>query len=102
TGTPAEGLTRTVLLQTSKRSGLADPMMAAMSGPQLASEITQTGTEYPVAIRLTGKFKSAFPQGKPQASPTPAPSPNEQKPPVNPPSENSLKESAQLTTVVLV
>ncbi|MFL6567992.1 MAG: GldG family protein [Chthoniobacterales bacterium] len=102
TGTPAEGLTRTVLLQTSKRSGLADPMMAAMSGPQLASEITQTGTEYPVAIRLTGKFKSAFPQGKPQASPTPAPSPNEQKPPENPPSENSLKESAQPTTVVLV
>ncbi|MFL6595683.1 MAG: GldG family protein [Chthoniobacterales bacterium] len=102
TGTPAEGLTRTVLLQTSKRSGLADPMMAAMSGPQLASEITQTGTEYPVAIRLTGKFKSAFPQGKPQASPTPAPSPNEQKPPENPPAENSLKESAQPTTVVLV
>src|SRR3954447_17433145 len=100
TGTPAEGLTRTVLVQTSKRSGLVDPTMAAMSGAQAGAEITQTGTEYPVAIRLSGKFKSAFPQGKPEASPTPPP--DEQKPPENPPAENSLKESAQPTTVVLV
>jgi ABC-type uncharacterized transport system involved in gliding motility auxiliary subunit len=96
-GTPAEGLTRTVLLQTSKRSGFVDPQMATLAGAQLASEVTQTGTAYPLAIRLSGKFKTAYPQGKP----TPSPSPNEEKPPDNP-ADNSLKESAQPSTVVLV
>ena len=64
-GPPADGLTRTVLIKSSKRSRLVEAMMAAMGG-QIASKFVSSGTEYSLAIRLTGKFKTAFPGGKPK------------------------------------
>ena len=96
-GTPADGLTRTVLIQSSKRAGLVDPMTAAYAGGRIASELNVTGTEYPLAIRLSGKFKTAFPEGKPKPA-----NPGEQNPPEKNSTDNSLKESTQPTTVVLV
>ena len=96
-GTPADGLTKTVLVQSSKRSGLVESFMASLGGNQIAGNLTSSGTEYPLAIRLVGKFKTAFPDGKPKAG--------ENKPedkPEEKPTETGLKESAQPTTVVLV
>jgi ABC-type uncharacterized transport system involved in gliding motility auxiliary subunit len=76
TGTPAEGLTKTTLARSSKESELIDPMMARMGGEAIVSSFKPSGVEYDLAIRLTGKFKSAFPNGKPAATtPEPAPSP---------------------------
>jgi ABC-type uncharacterized transport system involved in gliding motility auxiliary subunit len=96
-GTPAEGLTQTVLIKSSKRSGLVDAMMASMAGDQIANELTATGTEYPLAVRLSGKFKTAFPEGKPKPVGTPAePKPEEKD------AAAGLKESAAPNTVVLV
>jgi ABC-type uncharacterized transport system involved in gliding motility auxiliary subunit len=96
-GTPADGLTRTVLIKSSKNSELTDGRMAAIAGAQIASEFKATGTEYSLAIRLAGKFKTAFPDGKPKA----AASPGEQKPEEKP-AEAGLKESAQPNAVVLI
>ena len=59
-----DGLTRTVLIKSSKQSQLVDPMMAAMSGGEIAKNFVASGTEYSLAIRLTGKFKTAFPRWK--------------------------------------
>jgi ABC-type uncharacterized transport system involved in gliding motility auxiliary subunit len=67
TGTPAEGLKQTVLLHTTPNSQLVDAMMAQMASEQTAKEFKASGKEYPLAIRLTGKFKTAFPKGKPGA-----------------------------------
>jgi ABC-type uncharacterized transport system involved in gliding motility auxiliary subunit len=97
-GTPAQGLKETVLLHSSKDSELVDPMMAQMSGEQITTSFKPSGIEYPLAIRLSGKFKTAFPAGKPK--PTEA-EPNEKKEDASPP-ETMLKESKQETTVVLV
>lgn len=96
-GTPADGLTKTVLIKSSKNSELTDARMASIAGAQIASEFKATGTEYSLAIRLAGKFKTAFPEGKPK----PAASPAEQKPEEKP-AEAGLKESAQPNAVVLV
>jgi len=96
-GTPADGLTRTVLLKTSKHSGEVDGMTASYAAGQIAGQLVPGTTEYSLAIRLTGKFKTAFPDGKPK----PAASPGEQKPEETPP-EPGLKESAEPSTVVLV
>jgi len=102
-GTPAEGLTQTVLIKSSKSSQLVEPMMAQMSGEQIIKEFSASGTEHPIAIRLTGKFKTAFPEGKPKAA-----EPKEGEPPKpeekkeEKPAEESLKESAQENAVVLV
>jgi ABC-type uncharacterized transport system involved in gliding motility auxiliary subunit len=96
-GTAADGLTKTVLIKSSKNSELTDTRMAAIAGAQVASNFNATGTEYSLAIRLAGKFKTAFPEGKPK----PAASPAEQKPEEKL-AEAGLKESAQATAVVLI
>jgi ABC-type uncharacterized transport system involved in gliding motility auxiliary subunit len=98
TGEPGAGLTKTVLIKTSKNSDLVDPMMASMAGGQIAGSMNPSGIEYSLAIRLTGKFKTAFPEGKPKPSPAPSP---EQSPPEKP-AEPGLKESAQPNSVVLI
>jgi ABC-type uncharacterized transport system involved in gliding motility auxiliary subunit len=97
-GTPAPGLKETVLLHSSKDSELVDPMMAQMSGEQIATSFKPSGIEHPLAIRLSGKFKTAFPAGKPKP---PEAEPNEKKEEASAP-ETMLKESKQETTVVLI
>ena len=98
TGTPVDGLTETVLIKSSKRSQLIEAAMAPMLGAQIANNFIASGVEYPLAIRLSGKFKTAFADGKPKPAPA---NPAEQRPEEKP-AEPSLKESAQPTTVVLI
>jgi ABC-type uncharacterized transport system involved in gliding motility auxiliary subunit len=101
-GTPTEGLKESVIIKSSKNSQLVDPMMAQFTGEKMIQDFTKSGTEYPLAIRLTGKFKTAFPEGKPKAPEPPAdPSkPAEKKD--EKPAEAGLKESAEDNTVILV
>jgi ABC-type uncharacterized transport system involved in gliding motility auxiliary subunit len=99
TGTPAEGLKETVLIRSSKNSQLVDPMSAMMGGEQIINDFHPSGTEYALALRLSGKFKTAFPDGKPK---TDAKTPNKPDDKAEKPAEESLKESAQNTTVILV
>ena len=85
-GQPVDGLTRTVLIKSSKQSQLVDPMMAAMSAGQIQNNFASSGIEYSLAIRLTGKFKTAFPDGKPKPAKT-----NAEKKPDEKPAETWLK-----------
>ena len=66
TGTPVAGLKQTVLLRSSKDSQLVDAMLANLSGDSIMKEFKPSGVNYNLAIRLTGKFKTAFPDGAPQ------------------------------------
>ena len=103
TGTPADGLRQTVLLKTSKNSQIIDPMSAQMGGEQVIKDFVASGIEHTLALRLTGKFKTAFPEGKPK-TPEPPPAdgqPPQPKPP-EPPAEAGLKESAADGAVILV
>lgn len=97
-GTPVEGLKQTVLLKSSPNSQLIAPMVARGYGEQIIHNFQPSGTEYPLAVRLTGKLKTAFPDGAPAASPSPSASPAEAKKSEQSP---SLKESTQETTIVL-
>ena len=104
-GTPVQGLTETVLIKSSSNSELVDAMMAQFGGESIATKFTPSGKEFPLAIRLTGKFKTAFPEGKPKA-PKSAPdeeenSPNEEKKTEEKPAP-ALNESTKETTVVLI
>jgi ABC-type uncharacterized transport system involved in gliding motility auxiliary subunit len=65
-GKPAEGLTQTVLARTSKNSMPVDLIIATLSGEPSTRGFQPSGEEMPLAIRLTGRFHTAFPQGKPQ------------------------------------
>ncbi len=96
-GTPAEGLKQTVLLHTSKNSQLIDPMSAQFGGEKIIKDFKASGTEQALALRLTGKFKTAFPEGKPKAAPA---GPDEKKD--EKPAAEGLKESKEETSVLLI
>jgi ABC-type uncharacterized transport system involved in gliding motility auxiliary subunit len=64
-GTPAEGLKKTVLLYTTPQSALVEGFMAQMGGDAISKDFKPSGTTNAIAIRLAGKFKTAFPEGKP-------------------------------------
>jgi len=103
TGKPAEGLTQTVLAQSSPNAMLVDLIIATLSGEPSTRGFQPAGSPYPLAIRLTGKFKTAFPEGKPKpyeppgkAKPEPDAKTDDAK------GEPQLKESAQENSVVLV
>jgi ABC-type uncharacterized transport system involved in gliding motility auxiliary subunit len=98
TGTPASGLKQTVLLKTTREAALVDKIMAEFGGADKDSK--PAGTEYALAIRLTGKFKTAFPDGKPGASATEKKEGEEKK--EEPKADGSLKESTGETSVILV
>ena len=102
-GSPAEGLRMTTLLKSTTNSQLVEPMSAQSGGEQLVKDFKASGTEFNLAVRLTGKFKTAFPEGKPKA---PEPKPEEGKPPEEKkpetPAEPGLKESAADSSVVLI
>ena len=91
TGTPAPGLKETVLLKSTTDSELADAFMANLSGDSILKNFKSSGVEYPLAIELTDKFKTAFPGGPPKTGTNAAP-----------PATDGLKESAATNTVVLV
>lgn len=95
TGEPAAGLKETVLLHSSKDAELADAFEANMGGSAMMSEFKPTGVNYNLAIRLTGKFKTAFPNGEPKSGTGETNS-------VANAADNSPKESKTETSVVLV
>ena len=105
-GTPAEGLSQTVLIKSSKNSQLVDPMTAQMGGEEVIKTFAASGTEFPLAIRLAGKFKTAFPEGKPKAPDAKpadgqpeAPKPEEKK---DAGADQGLKESPADSAVILI
>jgi len=103
TGKPAEGLTQTVLAQTSPNAMLVDLIIATLSGEPSTRGFQPAGTPYPLAVRLTGKFKTAFPEGKPK--PYEPPAKTKKQPDAkadDAKGEPQLKESAQENSVVLV
>lgn len=98
-GTPADGLKETVLLHSTENSQLIDRFMAEFSGEQTAKDFARTGKELKIAIRLAGKFKTAFPDGKPTDGATTA---NDDKASGAENGPPSLKESTAESVVVLV
>ncbi|MGD0258868.1 MAG: Gldg family protein [Verrucomicrobiota bacterium] len=100
TGTPVAGLKETVLLQSSKDSQLVDAMLANFSGDNVLKEFKPSGVNYKLAIRLTGKFKTAFPDGAPPDKKDEGEKKDEKKPDEKKPND-SLKETKGDNAVVL-
>ena len=93
---PAEGLKVTELAKTSPNSMLVDNIVASVSGDAAMKGFAPDNKVKPIALRLSGKFKTVFPEGKPvpfnqDKDKKPAPDPTPQ-----------LKEAAAENSVVLV
>jgi ABC-type uncharacterized transport system involved in gliding motility auxiliary subunit len=100
TGTPASGLKEEVLVSTTPQAGLIDAT-TVMLGADAARKFYKPGnTPLAMAVRLSGKFKTAFPEGKPAAaaSPTPTASPAASATPT----PTYLKEATNEAVAVLI
>ena len=95
---PADGLKVTELARTSPNSMLIDNIVASVSGDAAMKGFQPIGKSMPLALRLSGKFKTAFPEGRPAAPGAPAE--KEKKPAAEgaPP----LQQAAADNSVVLV
>ncbi len=94
---PAEGLSASELVHSSPNSMLVDNLSATAAGDAATRSFQPGGKSLALALRLAGKFRTAFPEGKPvdQAK--------KPKPPAAATAaEPQLKESAKDNSVVLV
>ena len=64
-GTPAAGLTQTVLIKSSPINQMVDSIIAQTQGEPAVRGFVSTNKEQVLALKLTGKFKTAFPGGRP-------------------------------------
>ncbi len=87
-------------MKSSAYSQLVDSFAATTQGETAVRGFKPSGTEYPLAIRLTGKFKTAFPEGRPKAGDRSEK--KAAKAPEAKPEAAQLKESAGENAVVLV
>lgn len=102
-GKPAEGLKQTVLAHTSKNSMPVDLIIATLSGEPSTRGFQPTGQEEPLAIRLSGKFKTAFPNGPPEPMTTRDPKKDaEAKKAWEAKQKLHLREAKEENTIVLV
>ncbi|MEO5863381.1 MAG: Gldg family protein [Burkholderiales bacterium] len=104
-GKPVAGLTQTVLIKSSTSAELRDSIMATHAVDPNGMTLKAAGVEYPIAIRLNGKFKTAFPDGQPKSEPPVDPNNPEAKPEAPKRDEKPrphIKESAQDNAVVLI
>lgn len=102
TGKPVEGLNQTVLVQSSPNAMLADLIIATLSGEPSTRGFQPSGKPFPLAIRVTGKFKTAFPEGKPKPYEPPSRDGKKAEPKEEPKGEPQLTEAKQENSVVLV
>jgi ABC-type uncharacterized transport system involved in gliding motility auxiliary subunit len=104
-GTPTEGLKETILLSSTADSQMVDGFMANIAGENIVKEFKSSGTKRPLAVRLTGKFKTAFPNGKPEDKKDDEKKEGDKKPEektADKKTDDSLKESKDVNSVILV
>ena len=102
TGTPASGLKEEVLVSTTPQAGLIDAT-TVMLGAEGARKFYKPGdTPLALAVRLSGKFKTAFPDGKPAAAASPTPTPAASPAPSATPTPTYLKEATNEGVAVLI
>jgi ABC-type uncharacterized transport system involved in gliding motility auxiliary subunit len=90
---PVDGLKVTELVKSSANSMLVDNIVSTVSGDAAMKGFKSDEKVRPLAMRLTGKFKTAFPDGKPKS---------DDKKAVEKKDDASLKESAGENSLILV
>jgi ABC-type uncharacterized transport system involved in gliding motility auxiliary subunit len=62
-GEPKEGISQDILVKSSDQAGTVNPQAVQQDPSRLSIDVT--GKEYVLAMRLSGRFKTAFPEGAP-------------------------------------
>jgi len=100
-GDPVEGLAVTPLAQTSADAALITSFQARLPGPEKFTGARHIGVQA-LALRIAGRFKTAFPDGPPDRSGKPKEEKQNSDAAGEKPSASWLKESVTNSAVVLV
>lgn len=92
---PPEGLRASPLMKSSTNSMLVEGTRITATGQEATRGFVPGGEAYPLALRLTGTFRSAFPEGRP-------PEPGAKPKPATAAPAAHLAQSARENSVVLV
>ncbi|HEY4372053.1 MAG TPA: GldG family protein [Burkholderiales bacterium] len=95
-GTPAKGLTQTVLIKSSPLNMMVDSIIAQTQGEPATRGFVPSNKELNMAVKLTGKFPNAFPKGRPDEGQKPGMTKDGK------PAPAELKEASAEGAVVLV
>lgn len=101
TGDGKEGIEMTPLIQTSEDSQLVQGFMARMNGASILEDFEPSGKRYSLAVRLSGKFPSAFPDGAPEGEDAAAEPESPDAEPVDTDSEHLAEASDNAAVVIL-
>ena len=101
-GEGAAGLTRTVLLKTSESVQAVEKFMAQGAPDRLLRDFKSLEVSQALAIRLTGKFKTAFPDGKPKGDDAAKDDEKKEEAPAPAAADAGLKEATADSAVILV
>jgi len=88
-----------VMIQSSSEAAFVDSARATKLDAQLAYEMKPSGDNYPIMVRLTGTFKTAFPDGKPKPAAEEKKDGSEEK---SSTADNALKAATAKGTVFLL
>jgi len=94
-------ITVTPLLTTTHNVALVDGMTARFGADAIGRQAKKAGTAQNIALRLSGTFKTAFPDGRPAPEPPPAED-GEDAPPPPPPADTgeTLKEGKSVVAII--
>jgi len=103
-GTPADGLTKVSLVNSSEKSQLVAPsqMFDDKDAEKIMAAFSAEGETYDLAVMVSGKFKTAFPDGAPAATPAEGEEEEEDTEDEEQEDKAPLKESESDNTVVLI
>ncbi len=85
------------LVQTSKNSCLVDSFKANFGAQVARREFVASGKNYPLVVQVTGKFKTAFPDGPPSGKDGKKEAKSEEKK-----GNNQIKEAKEPVSVIVV
>lgn len=98
TKTGSAGLTVNSIIKSTTQAGFVDSLKASQLDPSLARTLKSNGTAYDLVTHLSGKFKTAFPDGKPKAATEGDKAPDAKEEPKS----DSLKEGIASGNVFLI
>ena len=102
TKTGSGGVSATTLIRSTTGAGFVDSMQASQLDPSLERTLKPNGTAYDLVTHLSGKFKTAFPDGKPKAEATAPETADKEAKPEETEKSDSLKEAVEPGNVFLI
>lgn len=85
----------TPLIQSSRNAAMIDGFKHTMGVDAIRRDFTPSGEKYNLAVMISGKFKTAFPDGQPKA-------PTDKEIADKEPEKSGLKEGAEKSNIIIV